>query len=72
MYQLTLNELTAAQFLAHSTGKKNLCSSKVVLPTFIDPISPDELAGLAAEEEEIESRIVSKTDGQWQLETASV
>lgn len=67
MYQLTLNELTPGQFLAEYWQKKPLLI-KGGLKNFIDPISPDELAGLAAEEE-IESRIVSKSDGQWQLET---
>lgn len=32
---------------------------------FVDPISPDELAGLALEEE-IESRIVTNKEGQWE------
>ncbi len=67
MYQLTLNELTAAEFLAHYWQKQPVLI-KGGFANFIDPISPDELAGLAAEEE-IESRIVSKTNGQWQLET---
>ncbi len=67
MYQLTLNELTPAQFLAEYWQKKPLLI-KGGFQNFIDPISPDELAGLAAEEE-IESRIVSQSDGQWQLET---
>lgn len=34
---------------------------------FIDPISPDELAGLTMEEE-IDSRFVSNLDGQWHAE----
>jgi 50S ribosomal protein L16 3-hydroxylase len=67
MYQLTLNELTPAQFLTEYWQKKPLLI-KGGFQNFIDPISPDELAGLAAEEE-IESRIVSQSDGQWQLET---
>ncbi len=33
---------------------------------FIDPISPDELAGLAMENE-VDSRLVSHQDGQWQV-----
>lgn len=36
-------------------------------PHFIDPIEPDELAGLATEEE-IDSRIVSKTPSGWSVE----
>lgn len=33
---------------------------------FIDPISPDELAGLAMENE-VDSRLVSHQDGRWQV-----
>jgi len=33
---------------------------------FVDPISPDELAGLAMENE-VDSRLVSHQDGQWQV-----
>lgn len=35
-------------------------------PQFIDPISPDELAGLAMENE-VDSRLVSHQEGQWQV-----
>ena len=31
---------------------------------FVDPLSPDELAGLAMEDE-VDSRLVSCQDGQW-------
>ena len=34
---------------------------------FVDPIMPDEIAGLAMEEE-IESRLVYKDDDEWQAE----
>ena len=33
---------------------------------FVDPISPDELAGLAMENE-VDSRLVSHLDGKWQV-----
>ncbi|XPL49954.1 cupin domain-containing protein [Enterobacter cloacae subsp. cloacae] len=33
---------------------------------FVDPISPDELAGLAMENE-VDSRLVSHQDGKWQV-----
>ncbi|XNM53679.1 hypothetical protein ACLK2I_06105 [Escherichia coli] len=33
---------------------------------FINPISPDELAGLAMESE-VDSRLVSHQDGKWQV-----
>ncbi|KEA52734.1 hypothetical protein DT73_11600 [Mangrovibacter sp. MFB070] len=39
---------------------------KRALKNFIDPISPDELAGLAMESE-VDSRLVSHDDGQWQV-----
>jgi 50S ribosomal protein L16 3-hydroxylase len=66
-YLLELHDLTVEQFLAEYWQKKPLLI-KGGFTNFIDPISPDELAGLAAEEE-IESRVVSKSKGQWQLET---
>ncbi len=67
MYQLKLNDLTIEQFLAEYWQKKPLLI-KGGFANFQDPISPDELAGLAAEEE-IESRIVAKQGDAWQLET---
>lgn len=67
MYQLFLNELTPAQFLAEYWQKKPLLI-KAGFKNFIDPISPDELAGLAGEEE-IESRIVSNKNAVWDMET---
>ena len=67
MYQLFLNELTPAQFLAEYWQKKPLLI-KAGFRNFIDPISPDELAGLAGEEE-IESRIVSNKNAVWDMET---
>src|SRR5699024_10125940 len=38
---------------------------KNAFPNFVDPITPDELAGLAMEPE-IDSRLVSLTDNKWQ------
>lgn len=35
-------------------------------PNFVDPLSPDELAGLAMESE-VDSRLVSHLDGAWQV-----
>lgn len=37
---------------------------KKAFPDFVDPITPDELAGLAMEPE-VDSRLVSQTDGKW-------
>ena len=67
MYSLNLHDLTVEQFLAEYWQKKPLLI-KGGFANFVDPITPDELAGLAAEEE-IESRIVSNAKGEWQLET---
>lgn len=67
MYQLQLNSLTIEQFLTEFWQKKPVLL-KGGFANFQDPISPDELAGLAGEEE-IESRIVAHHAGQWQLET---
>jgi 50S ribosomal protein L16 3-hydroxylase len=67
MYQLQLNNLTIEQFLAEYWQKKPVLL-KGGFANFQDPITPDELAGLAAEEE-IESRIVARKDEQWLLET---
>jgi 50S ribosomal protein L16 3-hydroxylase len=67
MYQLELNDLTIEQFLAEFWQKKPVVL-KGGFANFQDPITPDELAGLAAEEE-IESRIVARQGEQWLLET---
>ncbi|WP_151172813.1 cupin domain-containing protein [Pseudoalteromonas ruthenica] len=63
MYSLTINELTKEQFLQHYWQKKPLLI-KAGFTDFNDPLSPEELAGLAMEEG-IESRIVTN-DGSWQ------
>lgn len=67
MYLLNLHDLTVAQFMAEYWQKKPLLI-KGGFADFADPLTPDELAGLAAEEE-IESRVVAKHDGEWLLET---
>lgn len=67
MYTLNLHDLTIERFLAEFWQKKPLLI-KQGFADFADPISPDELAGLAGEEE-IESRIVSNAGGDWLLET---
>jgi len=63
-----LGGLNPARFLADHWQKKPL-RVKNALPGFTSPISPDELAGLACEEE-VESRIVLERDGPqpWALE----
>lgn len=55
---VNFEDLNLKEFLTNYWQKKPLVLRKA-LPEFINPISPDELAGLAMEEE-IESRIVSE------------
>ncbi|MDF7666306.1 cupin domain-containing protein [Orbaceae bacterium ESL0727] len=50
-------------FLTHYWQKKPVILRKA-FPHFVDPITPDELAGLAMEEE-LDSRIVSNKNGVW-------
>lgn len=59
-YQLNIDW---PEFMATYWQKKPVII-KNALPDFVDPISPDELAGLAMENE-IDSRLVSFTGGQW-------
>lgn len=59
-YQLNIDW---AEFMATYWQKKPVIL-KNALPNFVDPISPDELAGLAMENE-IDSRLVSFTGGKW-------
>lgn len=66
MYSVNLNNLTRQQFLDEYWQKKPLLIRQG-LSNFDDPISPDELAGLAMEPQ-IESRLVSQTNGQWQAQ----
>ncbi len=66
MYQINWGELTPEIFLSEYWQKKPLLI-KNGLSAFNDPISPDELAGLAMEEE-IESRIIShQAFSQWDV-----
>lgn len=60
-YQLNLNW---PEFLEKYWQKQPVIL-KNAFPNFIDPITPDELAGLAMEAE-VDSRLVSHTNGQWQ------
>ena len=56
------------RFLAEYWQRKPLLI-KCALPDFCDPLSPEELAGLACEAE-VESRLVSTRRGQYQLRTS--
>jgi len=64
MYTLNLNQMTQQEFLDEFWQKKPVVI-RGGFKDFIDPISADEVAGLAMEEQ-VESRLVHKTDGQWQ------
>ena len=59
-YQLTLNW---PDFLERHWQKRPVVLKRG-FNNFIDPISPDELAGLAMESE-VDSRLVSHQDGKW-------
>jgi 50S ribosomal protein L16 3-hydroxylase len=67
MYQLNLGELSLAEFMQQYWQKQPLLI-KQGFKNFQDPLSADELAGLALEDE-VESRLVECRDGNWQLET---
>lgn len=60
-----LNDLTPAQFLAEYWQKKPLLIRQAI-PNFSGLLTPNELAGLACEEN-VESRIVTYKRKQWQL-----
>ena len=67
MYQLNLGSLSVTEFLQQYWQKKPLLI-KAGLKRFTDPLTADELAGLALEDD-IESRIVSCIDKQWDMQT---
>ena len=60
-YQLNINW---PEFLEKYWQKQPVVL-KNAFPDFVDPITPDELAGLAMEPE-VDSRLVSLTNGKWQ------
>ncbi|MFT6249125.1 MAG: 50S ribosomal protein L16 3-hydroxylase [Cognaticolwellia sp.] len=66
MFTLDLNQLSQNEFLTKYWQKKPVVI-KQGFKNFVDPILPDELAGLAMEEE-VESRLVYKKDEKWQAE----
>ncbi|MBN1086204.1 cupin domain-containing protein [Erwinia aphidicola] len=61
-YQLDLNW---PDFIQRYWQKRPVVLKRV-FKNFVDPISPDELAGLAMENE-VDSRLVSHQDGKWQV-----
>lgn len=60
-----LNQLTPAQFLTEYWQKKPLLIRQAI-PGFSGLLDPNELAGLACEEE-VQSRLVQFTKGEWQV-----
>ena len=66
MFTLDLNQMSQNEFLTKYWQKKPVVI-KQGFKNFVDPILPDELAGLAMEEE-VESRLVYKKDEKWQAE----
>ncbi len=61
-----LGNITAAQFLSEYWQKKPLLIRQAI-PAFTPPLLPKDLFLLAASEE-VESRLVSQIDGQWQMQ----
>lgn len=66
MYQLNLNEFTQEIFLRDYWQKKPVLIKKGFID-FKDPISADEIAGLACEEE-VQSRLIHKNGDKWLAE----
>lgn len=66
MPSLHLTDFTLEHFMAHYWQQQPVVIRQG-FPQFKDLISPEDLAGLACEEE-VESRRIFKTDGQWQAE----
>ena len=66
MFTLNLNQMSQNEFLTEYWQKKPVVI-KQGFKNFIDPISPDEFAGLAMEET-VESRLVYKKGEEWQAE----
>lgn len=66
MFELHLSEFTLEEFLRDYWQQKPVVIRQG-FKNFIDPISADELAGLAMEDE-VESRLVYKKEKKWQAE----
>ncbi len=60
-----LNQLTPAQFLAEYWQKKPLLIHQAI-PNFIGLLTPNELAGLACEED-VQARIIQQSKGKWSV-----
>lgn len=66
MYILDLNQMSPNEFLKEYWQKKPVVIRQG-FKDFVDPISIDEFAGIAMEET-VQSRLVSKKNGQWEAE----
>ena len=66
MYNLDLNKLSQEEFLKAYWQKKPVVIRQG-FKDFVDPISIDEFAGIAMEES-VQSRLVSKINGEWNAE----
>ncbi|MDP7591217.1 MAG: cupin domain-containing protein [Litorilituus sp.] len=66
MFTLDLNHMSENEFLSKYWQKKPVVI-KQGFKNFVDPIAPDELAGIAMEEA-VQSRLVYQKDKQWQAE----
>jgi 50S ribosomal protein L16 3-hydroxylase len=66
MFKLTLAEFTLDDFMQHYWQQKPVVIRQG-FKKFVDPISPEDLAGLACEEQ-VDSRLVYKKRGKWQAE----
>jgi len=67
MFQLTLSDFSLEHFMQHYWQQKPVVIRQG-FPGWQDPISPEELAGLACEEL-VDSRRVFKKRGKWQAES---
>lgn len=66
MFQLNFTEFTQEEFLRDYWQKKPVLIRQGFL-NFEDPISADELAGIACEEQ-VQSRLIQKKEGKWNAE----
>ena len=66
MFQLNFTEFTQEEFLRDYWQKKPVLIKQGFL-NFEDPISADELAGIACEEQ-VQSRLIQNKNGQWNAE----
>ena len=65
-FKLTLADFTLEHFMQHYWQQKPVVIRQG-FKKFVDPISPEDLAGLACEEQ-IDARLVYKKRGKWQAE----